>query len=266
MTCITSFTPTLCRVLNVAPPTLSAAETLAGVVRIAAAAFDCAPAEKCLLYAPDAIGLDLYREHTALFEPAREHAPFEVPLRAVYPSKTPVCFASMFTGALPEAHGIRRYEKPVLRCDTLFDALIRAGMRVAIVAVEGSSVDLVFRGREMDYFSEKYDREVTSRAVELLAAAGHDVIVAYHQEYDDALHDTTPRSARALRALKNHVESFATLSKAAARFWRRFNHFIAFTPDHGAHVDVDTGRGTHGDDVDDDMNVMHLYGVAPGNV
>lgn len=266
MNCITSFTPTLCRVLNVAPPTLSAAETLAGVVRIAAAAFDGAPAEKCLLYAPDAIGLDLYREHTALFEPAREHAPFEVRLRAVYPPKTPVCFASMFTGALPEAHGIHRYEKPVLRCDTLFDALIRAGMRVAIVAVEASSIDLVFRGREMDYFSEKYDREVTSRAVELLAAAGHDVIVTYHQEYDDALHDTTPRSARALRALKNHVESFATLSKAAARFWRRFNHLIAFTPDHGAHVDVDTGRGAHGDDVDEDMNVMHLYGVAPGSV
>lgn len=252
--------------MDIDAPALSAAEPLAAVVCAAREAFDDRPAEKCLLYAPDAIGLDVYREHTALFESAREYAPFEVPLRTVYPPKTPVCFASMFTGALPEAHGIRRYEKPVLRCDTLFDALIRAGMRVAIVAVERSSIDLVFRGREVDYFSEKYDREVTSRAVGLLDAAGHDVIVAYHQEYDDTLHDTTPRSARALRALKNHAESFATLSKAAAGSWRRFNHLIAFTPDHGAHVDVKTGHGTHGDDIDEDMNVLHLYGVDPAGV
>jgi hypothetical protein len=33
----------------------------------------------------------------------------------------------------------------VLACDTVFDALVRAGKKVAIVAVRDSSIDLIFR-------------------------------------------------------------------------------------------------------------------------
>ena len=40
----------------------------------------------------------------------------------------------MYTGAQPEVHGIRKYEKPVIRIDTLWDALVRAGKKAAIVA------------------------------------------------------------------------------------------------------------------------------------
>src|SRR5258706_14345046 len=54
-------------------------------------------------------------------------------------------------------HGIKRYERPVLSCDTIFDALARAGKKVAIVAVRDSSIDLIFRERPIDYFSPTYD-------------------------------------------------------------------------------------------------------------
>jgi predicted AlkP superfamily phosphohydrolase/phosphomutase len=70
-----------------------------------------------------------------LFREVVSFAPIEISLQSVTPPKTPVCFASLFTGAAPDQHGIRKYEKPVLKCDTLFDALIRAGKRGAIVAV-----------------------------------------------------------------------------------------------------------------------------------
>lgn len=56
------------------------------------------------------------------------------------PSVTPVCFASMYSGVMPEIHGIMRYEKPVLKIKTVFDALAAAGKRCAIVSTEGDSI------------------------------------------------------------------------------------------------------------------------------
>jgi hypothetical protein len=199
-----------------------------------------------------------------LFEEIRKAAPLEVHLRSMLPSKTPVCFASMFTGAVPEVHGIRQYERPVLRCDTLFDTLLRAGRRVAIVSVAGCSMDRIFRDRAMDYFSEDYDPEVTETTLSLLELDHHDLIVAYHQEYDDLLHETTPSGPRAIRAAERHAASFRRLVDTAHGAWRRHNHVVAFTPDHGARLDPATGKGTHGGDTSEEMDVAHFWAFWRG--
>ncbi len=171
----------------------------------------------------------------------------------------------MFTGASPAVHGIQQYDKPVLKCDTIFDALIRAQKRVAIVAVEQSSIDLIFRVRDMSYFSETYDKQVTKRTVELVESSKYDFIVAYHQQYDDVLHETTPQSEQAIEAVKNHVSSFAEISSVCEQRWAKYNRLIAFTPDHGAHIDPETGNGTHGKDIPEDMEIYHFYNIASGN-
>jgi hypothetical protein len=67
-----------------------------------------------------------------------------------------------FQGRRPDEHGVKKYERPVLRCETLFDALIAAGKRVAIVAVRGSSIDLLFRERPIDHHSCDYDSVATA--------------------------------------------------------------------------------------------------------
>ena len=85
------------------------------------------------MFAADAIGAHLVRSYAEAFEPVARHAPTSVEACAVMPSVTPVCFASMFTGAPPDTHGIRKSERPTLTRDTLCDALSRAGRRVAIV-------------------------------------------------------------------------------------------------------------------------------------
>jgi predicted AlkP superfamily pyrophosphatase or phosphodiesterase len=167
----------------------------------------------------------------------------------------------MFTGAPPHVHGIQKYERPVLQCDTIFDALIRAGKKVAIVAVENSSIDLIFRNRELDYYSEEYDAQVTDRALELLDSGKHDFILAYHQEYDDTLHKTTPRSPEALQAMKNHIQSFDRIARAFNDSWKSYNRVILFASDHGAHIDRDTGKGTHGEDIPEDMHIQHFLGI-----
>lgn len=246
-----SFAPTLCRALGVAPPALASAapfHEIAGTVR------------RALVYCPDAVGLHALERWPALHERLRRVATHEVEIRAMLPPKTPVCFATLFTGGTPEQHGIQSYDRPVLGCDTVFDALVRAGRRTAIVAVRDSSIDLIFRERAIDYHAMTYDPLVTACALDLMRAGEHDVLVAYHQEYDDLLHRTGPFSPLAARAAERHVESWEVLVEAAAACWRA-EYLLAFCPDHGGHAVPETGRGDHGEDRPEDMRLAHFFVV-----
>ena len=104
---------------------------------------------------------------------------------------------------------------------------------------------------------------MTARAVSLVEADGHDVIVAYHQEYDDAMHAHGPFAAKAVQAARNHISAFAEIARAFDTHWKAYHRVIAFTPDHGAHADPATppGRGAHGDDIPDDMALTHFFGL-----
>jgi predicted AlkP superfamily pyrophosphatase or phosphodiesterase len=245
--------------MGVAAPALSEAPVLDEVV----AAAGGGPVDRCLFFAPDALGAGLWNDYAPDFAPVLAHAPLRVALRSAFPPKTPVCFATMFTGAPPEAHGIKHHERPVLPCDTWFDALARAGKRVAIVAVRNSSMDRLFRNRPVDYFSEAYDDEVVRRTLDVLARGRHDVLAVYQQEYDDQLHKTTPTSPQCLRAMRNHIRSFQEIADAADRAWRSERYVLTFSPDHGSHVDPQTGCGTHGADIPEDMDIYHCFGVWP---
>ena len=174
---IVSTTPTICKVMGVDPPKRSVKHVIASVVS-AFEALKINRIEKCLIYAPDAIGESLFKEKHDWFSQVLKYAPLEVHLQSIMPPKTPVCFASMFTGASPKIHGIGTYEKPILKCDTLFDALARAGKKVAIASVKESSIDMIFKGRKVDYFTEEYDPEVKDKALQLLEEDKHDLILA----------------------------------------------------------------------------------------
>ena len=215
---ITSVTPTICKLMNIKQPAGSNVNVIESLIAKAQAE-NISKIDKCLIFAPDAIGVHLYNKYSRLFDKVHESAPVRVPLYSMIPPKTPVCFASMFTGLTPQCHGINCYSKPVLKCDTIFDALIRADKKVAIVAVVNSSIDMIFRGRNIAYFSEDYDPQVTKKVIELLKADEHDVIVAYHQEYDDTLHKTELYSKDAIEALKNHINSFAKIADFFDRCW-----------------------------------------------
>ncbi|MEP0815172.1 MAG: hypothetical protein HRF49_10995 [bacterium] len=260
---IESVTETVCRLLGIAPPENSASappENLVCRLREMLGG----EARRILLYCPDAIGRKFLEAHSELENAIIEDAPLKTELRSMFPPITPVCYSSMFTGAAPEFHGNTGRDKSVLVCDTLFDALLRSGFHPAIVAVKGSTIERIFRGREMDYFAEEYDPEVTERTLALVEIGAHDVVVLYHQEYDDTLHEERPDSARAILAAGRHIAAFRKLVKAARLHWIGDSFAYAFLPDHGAHVDPATGRGTHGADIPDDMEVLHFWGAEPG--
>ncbi len=220
---------------------------------------------RALVFAPDAIGRAQTGRYPRLREAILALGPHAFPMRAAFPPKTPVCFAGMFTGAGPSVHGIRRYEKPVLACDTIFDSAIRAGRRAAIVAVEDSSIDKIFRGRDVDYLSEPDDGSVLDSALDLIRRDGHDLIVVYQQAYDDLLHHGDPFGPEALTALEGHIRAFGLLSEAVREHWAGHPRVSVFAPDHGAHADPASGKGDHGLDIPDDMEVEHFWSFDPAS-
>lgn len=218
-------------------------------------------ADRVLIYNPDCMGQWFWQKYTQMYLPVEKHVQLAVPVAAVMPSVTPVCFGTMYTGAMPAVHGIRQYEKPVIRIESLFDAAAKAGKKVALVAVEGSSMAVIFAGRPIDYYILPYDEDVNAKTVELLRADRYDLIVAYNQEYDDKIHAHTPEALEAMAAAQHHIEAFDRLARAAEESWDGHNGLIVWASDHGCHVDWD-GHGNHGEYSDEDINVLHFYGAV----
>jgi len=279
---LANFPATVCNLLQIDLPELATPQPFSPVVSSAQSILGSRPLERLLVYAPDAIGQHLWERFPQAQDEVLQHAPVPVELNAMLPSNTPVCFASLFTGAQPAQHGIQRYEKRRLTCDTLFDALVRAGKRVALVALEDSSMGTIFGGRgpeyrikpsqhvsaeeagdPMVYFIEQYDAQANWRGLKLLAEDAYDVLVVYNMQYDDLLHATEPFSREGTLAFQLHLASFARLAQAAGEYWKHHDYALCFTPDHGAHLDPETGHGTHGSDLTADVALKHFWGFSP---
>lgn len=215
-------------------------------------------ADRVFLYNPDAVALWLYQKYTQLLTPVIANTQSALPLLSVMPSVTPVCFASMYTGLMPEKHGIRKYEKPVLQVKTLFDYLIESGKRPAIVSTSNDSISRIFLEREMDYFIYDSMQQVNEKALQLIAEDKYDVIVVYNGNYDSRMHKAGPESEEALHELADNAASFAKFAEAIRTHWIHHNTFYGFMPDHGCHA-IDGDCGSHGLDMAEDMNIIHFY-------
>ena len=174
------------------------------------------------------------------------------------PSVTPVCFGTMYTGATPDVHGIRSYTKPTLTVKTLFDAMIEAGLKPAICSTGTDSISLIFKNRDMDYFIFDTPEEVNDKAEALIRENRHHLIVAYNGNYDSTMHRCGPENEESLRALAENAAAWRRLCLAASEGWGGLNWVSAFATDHGCHTLPD-GRGSHGEDREEDMNVVHLW-------
>ncbi len=216
--------------------------------------------DRVVLYNPDAVGLWLYEKYKTMFSAAEEVSDKAVPRTSVMPSVTPVCFASMYSGVLPSVHGIQKYEKPVLKVDTLFDLFLRAGKKCAIVSTAGDSISKIFLERDMDYYIYPSLRQVNAKALKLIKEDTYDLIVIYNGNYDSVMHAKGPESKKALRALKQNIAFYEKLVNRIKSAWKGHTVFYGFCPDHGCHL-IDGDRGSHGLDMPEDMNVIHFYGI-----
>ncbi|MFN8670487.1 MAG: hypothetical protein U0457_00195 [Candidatus Sericytochromatia bacterium] len=260
---ILDVTSTICQLMEIKKPKQASTKVFEKVIK-QAKKLNIEKIEKVLVFAPDAVGEFLQKDYSNYFDEVKKYAPISLKIASVFKPVTPVCFASMFTGALPTVHGIKKYEKPVIKIDTIFDSLIEENKKTTIVSVKNSSIDLIFRNRNLDYYSEKYDKEVIEKTIELLKKDKYDFILAYNQEYDDSIHDTYPLSEKSLIALKNQNSNFVKLAKAFNELYFNYNRAIIYTPDHGCHIN-ENGFGDHGENIKEDMNIIHFWGIFKAN-
>lgn len=255
------FAPTIASCLDVDCPNNSESQEV-GLVKEFLKENNCLNVERTLIYNPDAIGMWLLQKYTEDFYKLLKDTQLCIPIRTMLPSVTPVCFGTMYTGLAPEEHGITKYEKKVIEKESLFDKLYEAGKKVAIVAVENSSMATIFSGKMIDYYILKYDDEVNEKAKELIIENKYDVIVVYNQEYDDVMHRTGPESKESLKAMRNHINTFSNFVDLVKENWKDYNSFICCATDHGIHSDED-GKGTHGYDLEEDLNIVHFFRAIP---
>lgn len=253
----------LCKVMGVEPPEKSAAPC-SELIEYANNVFSGNFADKIFMYNPDAIAQWIYEIYPHFVKKVSDRTDLKIPFCTVMPSVTPVCFGTMYTGAQPAVHGIQSYVKPVIAIDTLFDAMIRAGKKCAIVSTTNDSMSKIFLEREMDYFIYDTTEEVNAKASELIIEDSHDFIAVYNGNYDSTMHKYGPESIEALGELRANAETYATFDVLIQKYWTKHNCLIGFAMDHGCH-EIDGDCGSHGLDMPEDLNIVHCYKAYPAN-
>ena len=227
-------------------------------------------ADRIFMYNPDAIGQWVYEKYPHYTHEIRDCTELELPLRTVMPSVTPVCFGTMYTGAQPAVHGIQKYEKPAITIDTLFDAMIRAGKKCLIISNTNCSLDQIYRGRDMDYIDVKKHYDINAAAAKAILEDKYDFIVCYNGNYDFWQHRHGPESTEALAELKFNSAAATTFARMIQENWTGHNTLFGFAMDHGSHeipaFEKRPGliyRGTHGEEIPEDINIVHRYQIFP---
>ena len=215
-------------------------------------------ADRVFMYNPDAVAQWIYEKYPALFRAAESRTELQLPLRSVMPSVTPVNFGTMYTGAQPAVHGIQKYEKPVIRLDSIFDALLRAGKKPVILAEKNCSLSMIFLERKMDYFIYPTLDEVNAKAAELILEDKYDFYVVYNGNYDSAMHKNGTESPVSLGELAANCRTFAIFSEMIRTHWKNHDTLVGFAMDHGCH-EIDENCGAHGLDMPEDLNIVHSY-------
>lgn len=251
----------LCYAMGVEPPA-QAAPANPALCRFVDETLEGKKADRIVMYNPDAIAQWVAEKYPELFVELDTRTQLSVPLRTVMPSVTPVCFGTMYTGAQPEVHGIRRYEKPVITIDTIFDAMIRAGKKCAILGDPQCSLSNIYLNRDMDYYPLKNISDINAKAVELILEDKYDFLVVYNGNYDSTMHRLGPEAPRSLGEARANSHAYALLHTLISNHWQQHNTLMGFAMDHGCH-EIDGSCGSHGLDMVEDLNIVHRYGIIP---
>lgn len=215
-------------------------------------------ADRIFMYNPDAIGQWVYEKYPHFFTGVNERTDIKIPLCSVMPSVTPVCFGTMYTGAQPDVHGIKSYTKPIITIDTIFDALIRAGKKAVILAYGDASLSKIYLERDMDYYHFDCVDEVNAKAAELILKDEYDFYVVYNGNYDSLMHRFGPESIEAMGELSANIHAYNMFNTLISEHWKNHKTLVGFAMDHGCH-EIDGGLGSHGLDMEEDLNITHFY-------
>lgn len=219
-------------------------------------------ADRVFIYNTDAIGQWMVEKYPQYSEEARERMELALPMLTVDPPMTPCSFGTMYTGAPTKIHGIEVYEKKLITIDTLFDALARAGKKVALLSLTDYSMSIIFAGRDIDYYIYDTYAQINAKAVELILKDEYDFILTYNANYDDTLHKKGPEHPDTLAEMRFNFYTFCMFDELIKNHWTGHNVLIGTGMDHGCHA-TENGKGTHGANIPEDRNIIHYYKIYP---
>jgi len=224
------------------------------------------PFDRLFLHNPDCMAQWMMEKYPDAMYPVQKHTQIAVPFHSVMPSVTPVNFGTIYTGAMPSVHGITEYRKPVITIDTLFDSLLRAGKKIALLGSKGCSMSNIWLEREIDYFVIDSEGERAEKVRDLIIEDKHDVVVVWTGKFDTYDHKYGPENPHSIAAFYQQGQLFEYFVETIRRNWKNHNTLIGFASDHGCHsvepTENNNGHlGDHGTDDPMDLNVVHYYGV-----
>ena len=226
-------------------------------------------ADNVLIFSADAVAAWLVRKYPEKFAKVWKHASMMIPVRTVMPTVTPVDYAAFFSGALPEVNGVDKIVQPILTpeltqplltCDSLAAAAVRAGRRVCVITCANGCIAsmLSHSGAEFRIVPGDDDEAMYETAKAVVESGEYDFVFLYQLGFDYAMHAHGPESAEALATLDRIVERFEALHTAAERCWKG-RTLVMFHTDHGCHLGAD-GHGHHGEDIPEDTDIFHFWG------
>ena len=115
---------------------------------------------------------------------------------------------------------------------------------------------------EMLYAYMEKTEAVNAKAAEVILRDEHDFILIYNGNYDAKMHKNGPESARSLAELRVNDHMFGIISNLIKTHWQHHDTLVGFAMDHGCH-EIDGGCGSHGLDMPEDINIVHLYKGYP---
>ena len=133
---------------------------------------------------------------------------------------------------------------------------------MALLSCANYSMSIIFQNRPIDYYIYSNWPDVNAKAVELIIKDEYDFILAYNANYDDVLHKKGPEGVETLAEMRFNYQTYCMFDTLIKEHWGKHNTLMGFAMDHGCHETPD-GKGTHGDIIPEDMNILHLYKIHP---
>ena len=244
--------PSICRILEIDIPKNAETTDLPEMVG------DMEGVKRLAVIVEDAFGVSTW-------EKAWDHSPFFNTLSALHythvssvmPSITPVNFATMLTGASPEAHKIKdRTEK--IELETIFDTMRAEGKTSGTAARRLSSLGILIspHADNPGIALSNTDQEVREIACRQINNH-YDLVWVQLLDIDDASHKSGPHSFEAMKAVKRADNNLCRIAETAYRE----GYGVITLADHGQHSITKDGRveGTHGTDSYEDTTVPLVW-------
>ena len=246
---MTSIAPTVSKLLGIRPPAQSAGVLVEEIVN------DIGGQNRVAVIVLDAFGVvtwKRYEELTPNFNLlAHQHL---LHVRSVLPSKTPVNFATIATGAPSDVHAIRDRSES-LNLETIFHVLSEASMKSAAAARATSSVGILL-SKFADYkcvAESDTDEELVQLGIKAIEESSPEYVLMQMLDVDDTGHKAGLEGdeiREAVAAVDKHLGDL--LPHLAER-----GYCIMVLADHGAHQA--DGRATHDGSLEDDVIVPLVW-------